>query len=530
MHAVSEAWWRDGVLYHAYLRSFADSDGDGVGDIPGVISKLDHLAWLGIDGIWRSPVMPSPNDDWGYDVADYCAVDSAYGTIEDVDRLIAEAGGRGIRVLMDLVPNHSSDRHAWFVESRASRSSPKRDWYIWADPAPDGGPPNNWVGNFFGPAWSLDEATGQYYLHSFLESQADLNWWSDDVRRAFQDVLRFWFDRGVAGFRIDVVHKLAKDRDLRDNPQATERDSFIEQAWGQRELHNANLPETHEVLRGWRRVADSYDAARVLLGETYVLDIPTMASYYGRGDELDLAFNIPFLYAPFSADAMRAIVEQTEAAIPEGSWPVWNGGSHDISRWATRWCGGDERKIRCAMLMLLTLRGTALLYYGDEIGMLDGPVAPEESLDPLGKRIAGLVTAGRDPSRTPMQWSAAPGCGFTEPGVKPWLPFGDATVCSVDAQRGVRDSVLNLTRDLIQIRRRSTDLRAGAYRSIESPAGVWAWQRGERTIVALNLADDPANLDDVAGAVRIGTDRGRDGRQARGTVALAPWEGMVVER
>jgi alpha-glucosidase len=529
MHAVSGPWWREGVLYHVYLRSFADSDGDGVGDIPGVISRLDHLAWLGVDGLWLSPVMPSPNDDWGYDVADYCGVDPTYGTLDDVDRLIAEADARGIRVLMDLVPNHSSDRHPWFVESRSSRTSAKRDWYVWADPAAGGGPPNNWVSNFFGPAWTLDEQTGQYYLHSFLDSQADLNWWNTDVRSAVDDVLRFWFDRGVAGFRIDVCHKLAKDPALHDNPPATARDSFIEQAWGQRELYNANLPETHEIIRRWRKVADSYEPKRLLLGETYVLDVPTMASYHGTGDELGLAFNIPFLYAPFAAEPLRTIVEETERSLPPDAWPVWNGSSHDISRWPTRWCGGDERKIRCALVMLMTLRGTPLLYYGDEIGMTDGVIPPGRSVDPLGKSIDPGST-GRDPARTPMQWNARPGAGFTTPEAVPWLPLGDAAACNVEAQRAAADSVLALTHDLIAFRRGSADLATGAYRTLDAPAGVWAWSRGERTAVALNLSDEPASLSGPSGVVRIGTARGREGERVEGTAALAPWEGMIFER
>jgi alpha-glucosidase len=530
MHAVSGTWWRDGVLYHVYLRSFQDSDGDGVGDIPGLISRLDHLAWLGIDGVWVSPVMPSPNDDWGYDVTDYCAVDPTYGTLGDVDRLVAEAEARGIKVLFDLVPNHSSDRHVWFVESRSSRSSPKRDWYVWADPAPDGGPPNNWLGNFFGPAWELDETTGQYFLHSFLESQADFNWWNSDVREAFHNILRFWFGRGIAGFRIDVVHKLAKDPNLGDNPPATAEDSFIEQAWGQKELLNANLPETHEILRGWRKVSDEYDPPAMLLGETYVLDVPRMVSYYGDGDELDLCFNIPFLYSQLTAEALRAIVEEVEATLPADAWPVWNGSSHDISRWPTRWCGNDERKIRCALMMLFTLRGTPLLYYGDEIGMGDGPVTPEQSLDPLGKRIAGLVTAGRDPSRTPMQWSAEPGCGFTEPGVKPWLPFGDAAACNVQQQRGDAGSALTFCRDVIALRRRSSELRSGAYRPREAPAGAWVWDRGDQTVVALNLSGEPVSIEDLRGTVAIGTRRERDGERVEGTGALAPWEGVLLQR
>jgi alpha-glucosidase len=530
MHAVSGTWWRDGVLYHVYLRSFQDSDGDGVGDLPGLISRLDHLAWLGIDGVWVSPVMPSPNDDWGYDVADYCAVDPEYGTLEDVDRLVAEAEARGIKVLFDLVPNHSSDRHPWFVESRSSRSSPKRDWYVWADPALDGGPPNNWVGNFFGPAWELDEATGQYFLHSFLESQADFNWWNSDVRGAFHNILRFWFDRGIAGFRIDVVHKLAKDPNLGDNPPATAEDSFIEQAWGQKELLNANLPETHEILRGWRKVSDEYDPPAMLLGETYVLDVPRMVSYYGNADELDLCFNIPFLYSQFTAEALRAIVEEVEEALPADAWPVWNGSSHDISRWATRWCGNDERKIRCALMMLFTLRGTPLLYYGDEIGMGDGEVPVELSLDPLGTRVPGLRTAGRDPARTPMQWSDAPGSGFTGPSVAPWLPFGDAAACNVGSQLAEPGSVLNLCRNLIALRRRSEDLRSGSYRRLDSPPGTWVWQRGDRTAVALNLSDEPVTVGAGPGTIAISTNRSPAGERVDPTATLGPWEGIVVER
>src|ERR1051326_8843822 len=241
-----DPWWH-GVLYHVYLRSFADSNGDGIGDLPGLIGKLDHLEWLGVDGIWVSPVMPSPNADFGYDVADYCAVDAAYGTLDDVDDLVREAEARGMRVLFDLVPNHTSSEHPWFVESRASRSNPKRDWYVWRDPHQDGSPPNNWVSSFFGPAWEWDDTSGHFYLHSFLEQQPDLNWRNEEVRSAFDDVLRFWFDRGIAGFRIDVVHKMVKDAELRDNPPATEADSFIERVWGQRELYNADRPENHEV-------------------------------------------------------------------------------------------------------------------------------------------------------------------------------------------------------------------------------------------------------------------------------------------
>jgi alpha-glucosidase len=492
-----------------------------------LISKLDHLGELGVDGVWVSPVMPSPNEDFGYDVADYCNVDPAYGSLADVDELVAQAGARGMRVVFDLVPNHTSDRHPWFVASRSSRNDPKRGWYVWRDPASDGGPPNNWVSSFFGPAWELDPATGQYYLHSFLEAQADLNWWSDEVRRAFDDVLRFWFDRGVAGFRIDVVHKMVKDPGLRDNPVATEADSFIERVWGQRELHNANHPETHEVVRRWRRIAETYPEPRVLVGETYVFDPAVLAGYYGRGDECQLAFNMPFLWAPFRAEAIRAVVEATFAALPSEAWPVWNGGSHDISRFPSRWCGGDPRKIRAAVMLLLTLRGTALLYYGDEIGMTDGTIPPEAAHDPLAKR-APVASAGRDPARTPMQWRAGPGAGFTAPDARPWLPIGDAGTCNVEDQRGDPASVLELTRRLITLRRAEPDLAAGSMSFIETPPGVLAWRRGARTTVALNLTDSDAIIDGVSGVHRAATMPLREGNRADGRLTLRPWEGVVV--
>jgi alpha-glucosidase len=530
MHAMpSDAagpWWH-GVLYHVYLRSFADSNGDGVGDLPGLISRLDHLAWLGVDGVWVSPVMPSPNEDFGYDVADYCAVDPAYGTLDDVGRLVAEASARGMRVLFDLVPNHSSDRHPWFSASRSSRTDPKRDWYIWRDPKPDGSPPNNWVSSFFGPAWQLDGTTGQYYLHSFLEEQADLNWWNEDVRAEFDDILRFWFDRGIAGFRIDVVHKMLKDAELRDNPPATDADSFIERVWGQREMHNADHPQNHEIMRRWRSIADAYPEPRVLVGETYLFDLDRVAAYHGHGDELHLTFNMPFLWTPFEATAIRTVVERTLGALPEGAQPVWNGGSHDIMRFPDRWCSRDARKVKAALMMLLTLPGTALLYYGDEIGMGDGVVDPDRARDPLGRR-APVPSAGRDPARTPMQWRAAPGAGFTDPGVEPWLPIGDAGSCNVESQRSDPDSVLTFCHDLIALRRAEPDLQADAFRFRDAPDGALAWRRGSRTGVAINLSDAAAAFENMDGTIRAGTRRDRVGERVDGRLSLEPWEGVVL--
>ena len=392
-----EPWWKSAVLYQIYPRSFADSDGDGIGDIPGIIDRLEHLEWLGVGGIWISPVTVSPNADWGYDVADFCAVAPELGTLDDVDRLIDQARQRGMRVLLDFVPNHTSDQHPWFLDSRSSRSAPKRDWYVWADPKPDGSPPNNWVSSFGGPAWTFDPATSQSYVHNHLVEQPDLNWWNEEVRAAFDGIMRFWFDRGIAGFRLDVCNVIIKDAALRDNPVATEEDTFEEQMFGQRSVYNANRPEVHDVVRRWRILADTYDEPRVLIGETPV-PVDDLARYYGAGrDELDLAFNFNFISAPLEAAAMRTIVEETEAALPADAWPAWTGSNHDMFRFPSRWAGGQVAKSRLALLMLLGLRGTPVLYQGDEIGMLDVKLDQADPRDPLGVFCTGPTTRAVTP-------------------------------------------------------------------------------------------------------------------------------------
>jgi alpha-glucosidase len=507
-------------MYQIYPRSFADSDGDGVGDLKGIVSRLDHLEWLGVDGIWLNPTMPSPNDDWGYDVADYRGVHPELGTLEDLDELVAEAGRRGIRVLLDLVPNHTSDRHPWFRDALTGRDARHRDFYVWADPATGGGPPNNWLSNFGGSAWTLDEASGQYYLSNFLPTQPDLNWWSEDVREAFDDVLRFWYERGVAGFRIDVCHAIVKDRELRDDPAATPDDHPKVRERGTRQVFSMNRPEVHDVLKRWRRVSDP---DRILVGETYVLDLAQLFPYYGSGeDQLHLAFNFLFVHSELDATQLRAVVEGIEEKLPDRAWPVWTGSNHDAGRLATRWGGGDEAKARAALLMLLTLRGTAFLYYGDEIALPDATLDPAKALDPVPHRT-GDPSRNRDRCRTPMQWDGGPGAGFTDGG-EPWLPFADAR--SVAAQREDPASVLHLVRDLIALRRERADLRDGGYATLPSPAGTWAWQRGDGVKVALNLSDADAAVD-VGGTVLIGTDRSRDGRAFDGR--LGPWEGVVVD-
>jgi alpha-glucosidase len=520
-------WWRDGVGYQIYPRSFADSNGDGVGDLEGIIRHLDHVQWLGVDFVWISPTFSSPNKDWGYDVSDYTGIHSELGDLATMDLLLEEAAARNLRVLLDLVPNHTSDRHPWFLESRSSRDNPKRDYYVWADPLPDGSPPNNWLSDFAtGPAWSLDETTGQMYLHHFLPEQPDLNWWSGDVQAEFERILRFWFDRGVAGWRIDVAHRIVKDRQLRDNPPARPDDHWFSRLFSQRFVYNQNRPEVHELMRQWRAIAESYDPPRMLVGETHVFDFDVLAEFYGRGDELNLAFNFMLPFTPFRAPDLAAVVEKTEATFPVDAWPAWPLGNHDEHRYVTRWCEGDRRRIGVALMLVLCLRGTPFLYYGDEIGMPDTEIPPDRLLDPVG--ILLDPSFGRDPERTPMHWTGERGGGFSDTGVEPWLPYGDAAACNVADQRDDPRSPLHLTRDLIALRRATLDLHRGGYRTERLDGDLWAWRRGERTVVAVNLGGDRVALP-LHGRVLLGTDRERDGQDVSGELVLGPWEGAIVD-
>ncbi len=507
-------WWRDGVLYQVYPRSFADGDGDGVGDLRGIRARLDHLEWLGVAGIWLNPTFPSPNADWGYDVADYYGVHPELGTLDDLDALIADAGARGIRVLLDLVPNHTSDRHPWFRE--------RPDFYVWAD---DHGPPNNWRSSFGGPAWSRDERTGRWYLHNFAPEQPDLDWWNEAVREEFDAILRFWFDRGVAGFRIDVCHGIVKDAELRDDPAAGPEDHPWVRRRGYKQVFSMNRPEVHDVLRRWRALARAEDPERILVGETYVLDVDQLVPYYGAAeDELHLAFNFLMVHEALAAEPMRAIVEAMEAKLPAGAWPVYAGSNHDAGRLATRWAHGDECAARAALVMLLTLRGTPFLYYGDEIALEDVALDPAKSLDPAAREDP---EHDRDRCRTPMPWTDEPGGGFTA-GPRTWLPFG-ALSRNVAGQRRDPGSTLRLTRDLIALRREREDLRRGDYAALAAPPGAWAYRRGERHAVALNLSPEAVAVDGLAGVVLVATDRDRDGEHVSGTVALGAWEAAVIE-
>jgi alpha-glucosidase len=517
-------WWHGAALYQLYVRSWRDTNADGYGDLRGIIERLDHLSWLGVDGVWLSPTMPSPDQDWGYDVSDYTGVHPELGTLADLDELIAEAGRRGLRVLLDLVPNHTSSAHPWFIDAAAGRDASRRDYYVWADPAPGGGPPNNWLDFTGQPAWQWHES-GQYYLHNFLTGQPDLNWWQPAVHAEFRDILAFWFSRGVAGFRIDVANGLYKDAELRDNPPAAS-DNPLESYFGLRPAYNTNRPETHGVYRDWRTIADSYSPARLLLGETWVAEPERLASYYGDNDELQLGFNFPFALADFDAPRLARVVEQTLTALPPGACPVWMGSNHDIGRFPSRWCDGDERKIRLALLVLATLPGTTVLYYGDEIGMADVDVPAALRRD--NATLAGAGAVIRDRARTPMPWDAGPGGGFAASGVTPWLPTADHPVGNVADQRADADSTLWLCRRLLALRR--TELSGGiaSFEQLPAAEGQWAYRVGS-LIVAANFSGQAVAIPRAAGEVLLATyGAGPDPARALAGGVLGPWQGLVA--
>ncbi|MBW3629540.1 MAG: DUF3459 domain-containing protein [Gemmatimonadetes bacterium] len=522
-------WWQRGVVYQIYPRSFQDSNGDGVGDLPGIVQRLDYLRWLGVDAIWISPIYPSPMKDFGYDVADYRGIHPLFGSLDDFDRLTAEAHARGLKVILDFVPNHSSDQHAWFRESRASRDSAKRDWYLWRDPARNGGPPNNWLSNFGGPAWTFDEATGQYYYHAFLPEQPDLNWRNPEVVAAMLDVLRFWLERGVDGFRVDVIWHLIKDAHFRDNPENPEWTPGSHPFQAVLPVYTADRPEVHEVIAEMRRVFDEYEE-RVLIGEIY-LPLERLVTYYGQnGSGAHLPFNFQLVLAPWDARHIAALIEEYEHALPPGGWPNWVLGNHDNHRIATR---VGTAQARVAAMLLLTLRGTPTLYYGDEIGMRDVDIPPERIQDPFEKNVPGKGL-GRDPERTPMQWDGSAGAGFST--AEPWLPLSvDYRAVNVEAERDDPSSMLSLNRRLLALRRGSPALEVGGFEPLEAEGDVLAYVRraedgAEAFLVALNLGSTAHRLDAaaLAGVVAVSTHLDREGERVGGQIRLRPDEGLVI--
>jgi glycosidase len=553
MTSDRRTWWRHGVVYQVYPRSFRDASGDGIGDLAGVVERLDYLSdTLGVDAIWLSPFYPSPMADFGYDVSDYVGVDPIFGDLATFDALVAAAHARGLRVVVDYVPSHTSDQHPWFRASRASRDDPHRDWYVWRDPKPDGSPPNNWAATFGGSAWQWDVHTAQYYLHSYLPEQPDLNWRNSAVRAAMFDVLRFWLDRGVDGFRMDALGRIMKDPLLRDNPPNPAAAGDFHKQLGEydRQLHRNDQrhPDIHAVLRDLRGVLDAYEVdgqPRLAIGEIHIYDLTELGSYYGAAlDELHLPFNFGLLKLPWAARAIRAHVDAYEAALPPGAWPNYVLGNHDESRIATR-LGRQHAPL--AMLLLLTLRGTPTLYYGDELGMEDVPVPPERVQDPWGLRVPGLGL-GRDPQRAPMSWSAAPNAGFCPPDVEPWLPITpDLGRVNVETQLGDPRSQLALTRRLLTLRRSSPALVHGVYRALDWPGVseacyLFVREAGEqepdnqeigqqRLLVALNFSDQLQRVglpDGLRALPLLSTRLDREDASPLDAFELRPAEGLVL--
>lgn len=511
-------WWSDAVGYEVYLRSFSDSDGDGIGDLPGLTARLDHLADLGVDIVWVTPFYPSPMADFGYDVADHTDVDPRFGTIEDLDRLVAAVHERGMRLLIDLVPNHTSDQHEWFRAALADPDSPYRDFYLWRDSAPDGGPPNNWRSHFGGPAWTFDEASGQWYCHLFLPEQPDLNWVNPEVRAAFREIIVHWLDRGVDGFRIDVAHSLVKHPSFSDNPVLVEvgagasaGDAFD----AMRHDHDLDQPDTLDIYRDWHRLAREYDA--VLLGEVYLDSAEAVGAYVADG-VLDLSFFFPVLHTTWDPDVLRGVVTAT-LTHGRGRF-AWVHSSHDDARAPTRFGGGEQGRRRALSFLAFTafLPGPLFLYQGDEIGLVDGEVDPAAAADPVAVRNEN-PSGGRDPVRTPMPWSPdAPNLGFSTG--TPWLPVpaNHTAADTVEAQRNDPGSTLHAVRRLLRVRRERLPNPEPVTLIEEGPAEVLGYRRGDVS-VALNIGTRPATVP-LPGPARLAF--------ANGTVDIGP-DAVVLE-
>ncbi len=524
-------WWQQGIVYEVYPRSFQDTNGDGIGDLNGITRRLDYLAWLGVDAVWICPFYTSPMADFGYDVADYCNVDPIFGTLADFDALIQAAHARGLKLILDFVPNHTSDQHKWFKQSRSSRDNPKRDWYLWRDPSLTGGPPNNWLSNFGGSGWEFDAATGQYYYHAFLKQQPDLNWRNPEVREAMLDCLRFWLDRGVDGFRVDVLWLLIKDEKFRDNPP---NPAWREDQPGVDRLlqrYSADRPEIHALVGKMRDVLDRYQD-RVLIGEIY-LPLKRLMAYYGkdRKGEAQLPFNFQLISAAWNAEAIARIVGEYEAALPPGCWPNWVLGNHDQKRIASR---VGLPAARLAAMLLLTLRGTPTLYYGDELGLEDVTIPLGRTHDLWSKNEPGHGF-GRDPQRTPMPWDSSVHAGFSD--VSPWLPLNDDYPArNATALRSDPTSILPLYRRLIELRRQNPALSIGGFVSKGVSNDVWCFERYDddtRIMVILNFSGNlrpvPILAELRSARLMLSTSPDRPGGIIGTDLTLGPMEGVILD-
>lgn len=537
-------WWEDAVFYQIYPRSFADSNGDGIGDLAGITGKLGYLDELGVDALWISPFFKSPMKDFGYDVSDYRDVDPMFGTLGDLKKLLAEAKARGMRVVLDLVANHSSDEHPWFVEARGSKDAPKHGWYLWV---PDTGrPPNNWKAIYeLGTAWHPNPATRERYLGTFTRHQPEFDWRNLEVRKAFYDIMRYWYDLGVDGFRLDVATGYFKDAELRSNPFRLKANPDFFQ-W---HIYDRNRPEFHEVFKEMRAVADRA-GERILIGETHGQDSALAASCHGEaGDELNMAFNFDFLFRKWGAREFRDSAERWYAILPEGAWPNFTLSNHDQPRHAWRYRGKSARgqraatvtdgRARVAAAMLLTLRGTPFLYYGEEIGMGCERIPRSALRDPLGVSTWPLRSLGRDPERTPMQWDDSPNSGFSSgssegPG-SPWLPVNsDYRSRNVAVEKADRASLLCWYKALLALRRSRRELREGGIAFLDLAPDVLAYERtgraGKGVIVFLNFASRRRRFEFAKGGrVLLGSARAAGAEIAAGAIELAPFEALIAE-
>jgi alpha-glucosidase len=519
-------WWQQGVIYQVYPRSFQDSNGDGIGDLLGIITRLDYFRFLGVNALWISPIYPSPMVDFGYDITDHTAIHPLFGTLEDFDYLVETAHRYGLKIILDYVPNHTSDQHPWFCASRSSRTHAQRDWYIWRDPASDGGPPTNWVSVFGGSAWTWDEATGQYYYHAYLKEQPDLNWRHPDVQDAMLNVLRFWLDRGVDGFRIDGLRQLIKDDLWRDNPANPTYTPPEDPYNALLPVFTTDRPEIQQMTAKMRQVVDAYDD-RLLVGELY-LPIERLVTYYVAG--IHLPFNFHLLTVPWQAAAIAALVDQYESALPAAGWPNWVLGNHDRPRLASRLSAAQAR---VAAMLLLTLRGTPTLYYGDELGMPNGVIPPESVQDPWEKQVPGLGL-GRDAVRTPMPWDHHPQAGFTTG--TPWLPLvANVPTYTVATQCDDPTSMLTLYRRLLALRRTTPALAMGSYTPVRAHEDVLVYKRehqGVAYLVALNFGLQPQCIDihhlAHQGLIALSTWLDRDDEPTHSTLALRRDEGVIL--
>lgn len=526
---MTDNWWQRGVIYQIYPRSFRDTNGDGIGDLSGILERLDYCASLGVDALWLSPIYPSPMADFGYDVSDYTDIDPIFGTLAEFDDLLAEIKRRGLKLILDYVPNHTSDKHPWFQESRSGRGSVKRDWYLWHDPAANGGPPNNWLSNFGGSAWQWDERTGQYYYHSFLKEQPDLNWRHPDVVAAMHDVLRFWLNRGVDGFRVDVLWLLIKDDQWRDNPTNPDYKPGMAPFHSQLPLYATDRPEVQAIVSGLRRVLDEFDS-RVLIGEIY-LPLDRLMAYYGANlDGVQLPFNFQLLQSAWEARAIAALIDRYEGALPQGGWPNWVLGNHDNPRIASR-VGVPQARV--AAMLLLTLRGTPTMYYGDELGMTNVSIPADRVRDPFERNVPG-AGHGRDPCRTPMQWDESIHAGFTVG--EPWLPISDDyAVVNVRAEDEDSASFLTLYRRLLHLRKSHSALSIGEYEPLAASGDLLAYvrhTRDERILIALNLGAQPGALflgsPGIVGRILVSTYLDGQDEVSTTNLGLRANEGLIV--